>query len=281
MDGYIKLHRKLLDNPLVCKDSDYLSIWIYLLLNATHQSCDVMFKCKRITLIPGQLITGRQSIASKLNISESKVQRVLKKLEIEQQIEQRTSNENRLITILNWDDYQKGEQQIEQQVNNKRTASEQQVNTNKNEKNVRSINKEKCHEYEKRYADNSFEIKCVSYLIKSVKDEMPNAKVPISDEQIDKWCDNIEKMVRLDKRTQDDIYNALVFARTDNFWKVNIRSTSKFREKYETLYLQSRNKKDVTTQSTGKVNKFNRFPQRNYTQQDMNTLEQRLLNRQG
>ena len=32
MEGWIKLHRKMLDNPIVCKDSDYLAVWIYLLL---------------------------------------------------------------------------------------------------------------------------------------------------------------------------------------------------------------------------------------------------------
>ena len=32
MEGWIKIHRKMLENPIICKDSDYLSIWIYLLL---------------------------------------------------------------------------------------------------------------------------------------------------------------------------------------------------------------------------------------------------------
>ena len=138
IDGWIKLHRKMLDNPVVWKDSDHLAVWIYLLLNATHKDMDVLFKNKRITLKPGQLITSRKSIAKKLNISESKVHRVLKMLEIEQQIEQQTSNKNRLITIVGWNEYQSCEQQIEQQVNNNRTTSEQQVNTNKNIKNIKN-----------------------------------------------------------------------------------------------------------------------------------------------
>jgi DNA-binding transcriptional regulator YhcF (GntR family) len=128
----------MLDNPVVWKDSDHLAVWIYLLLNATHKDMDVLFKNKRITLKPGQLITSRKSIAKKLNISESKVHRVLKMLEIEQQIEQQTSNKNRLITIVGWNEYQSCEQQIEQQVNNNRTTSEQQVNTNKNIKNIKN-----------------------------------------------------------------------------------------------------------------------------------------------
>jgi hypothetical protein len=136
--GWIKLHRKMLDNPVVWKDSDHLAVWIYLLLNATHKDMDVLFKNKRITLKSGQLITGRKSIAKKLDISESKVHRVLKMLEIEQQIEQQTSNKNRLIAIVGWNEYQSCEQQIEQQVNNNRTTSEQQVNTNKNIKNIKN-----------------------------------------------------------------------------------------------------------------------------------------------
>lgn len=138
MEGWIKLHRKLLDNPIIVKDSDYLSVWIYVLLNATHKEYDTLFQGKRITLKKGQLITGRKSISEKLKINESKVQRILKTLENEQQIKQQKGNKNRLITILSWDKYQQDEQQIEQQVNNNRTTSEQQVNTNKNEKNIKN-----------------------------------------------------------------------------------------------------------------------------------------------
>jgi len=136
MSGWVKLYRQSLDNPIICKDSDHFAVWNYLLLKATHTEIDVVFNGSKITLQKGQLITGRRVIAEKFNISESKVQRVLKSLKIEQQIEQQTTPRNRLISILNWDKYQDSEQQIEQQVNNKRTTSEQQVNTNKNVKNV-------------------------------------------------------------------------------------------------------------------------------------------------
>lgn len=136
MSGWIKLHRKILDNPVVCKDSDHIAVWTYLLLNATHKEYPALFSGKKILLQPGQLITGRKTIADKFKISESKVQRILKSFEIEQQIEQQTSNKKRLISILSWSDYQDSEQQDEQQLNNKRTTTEQQVNTNKNVKNL-------------------------------------------------------------------------------------------------------------------------------------------------
>ena len=141
MNGYIKLHRKILENPTVCKDSDHFAVWVYLLLNATHNGCDVMFGGKRIKLKPGELTTGRKKIAHDLQISESKVQRILKTFEIEHQIEQQTSNKCRLISIVNWKSYQQSEQQHKQQVNNKRTTTEQQLNTKqecKKDKNVKN-----------------------------------------------------------------------------------------------------------------------------------------------
>lgn len=137
MDGWVKLYRKLLENPVVCKDGDYLAVWIYLLLSATHKEYPTNFKGKKIMLQPGQLITGRNTIHEKFkNISESKVTRIINSFIFEQQIEQQASNQNRLITILNWSEYQISEQQTEQPANNHRTTSEQPVNTNKNIKNV-------------------------------------------------------------------------------------------------------------------------------------------------
>lgn len=116
MEGWIKIHRQILDNPIICKDSDYLAVWIYLLLNATHKEIPALFKGEKIILQPGQLITGRKSMSDKLKISESKIYRVINEYIKEQQIEQQTSNKNSLITITKWNKYQQDEQQIEQQV---------------------------------------------------------------------------------------------------------------------------------------------------------------------
>ena len=130
-NGWIKLHRKTLDNPIVMKDTDYLAVWMWLLLNATHSDHDTIYEGERITLKPGQFITGRKIISKELKINESKIQRILKTFEIEQQIEQQTNPRCRLISILRWTDYQLDEQQSEQQVNNKRTLNNKTKNNKK------------------------------------------------------------------------------------------------------------------------------------------------------
>lgn len=147
MNGWIKLHRKMLDNPIIMKDAEHLAVWMYLLLNATHVEYPVLFKGKKIVLQPGQLITGRRSIASTLCVNESKVRRILDAFESDQQIDRQRSNQNTLISLKNWDKYQLCDQLFDQPMTNERPTSDQPVTTNKNiknnknEKNVRS-NKE-------------------------------------------------------------------------------------------------------------------------------------------
>ena len=131
-ETFVKIKRKTLNNPVVCKDAEYFAVWMYLLLMATHKEIKKEFKGKSIMLQPGQLLTGRKAIARHFNISESKIERILKRFEIEQQIEQQTSTKNRLVTILNWKEHQTNR-------TTKRTTSGQQVDTYKNDKKIDMI----------------------------------------------------------------------------------------------------------------------------------------------
>lgn len=134
--GYIKLHRKILENPIVCKDCETFSIWLYLLLSATHQEIPAIFKGKKIMLKKGQLITGILSISKKLKINKDKIQRTLKCFENDKQIEQQTSNKNRLITILNWEQYQSNNKQNDKQMINNCETDDKQLITNNNDNNI-------------------------------------------------------------------------------------------------------------------------------------------------
>lgn len=197
--GWISLHRKILDNPIVCKDSDHLAVWIYLLLNATHTNYDAIFKGIRITLVPGQLITGRKSISTQIKVDEFKVQRILKTFENAQQIAQQTSSQNRLISILNWDTYQQGAQQNEQQVHNECTTDAQRVHTNNkdnkvnndNNDNKKNIGLKKCIE---DYTDNPTIIESIKGFIEMRK----TIKKPLTDKAL------VMVFAKLDKLTKSE-----------------------------------------------------------------------------
>ncbi len=127
-EGWIKFYRSMLDHPRYT-DGDWLKLWVFLLCQATHAELKKVFNGVVITLKPGQLITSRKSISAKTGIQESKVERLLCTLKAEHQIEQQSSSTSRLITVRNWDKYQKLEQQNDQPVNSDRTANEQRMNS--------------------------------------------------------------------------------------------------------------------------------------------------------
>lgn len=75
-------------------------------------------------ILPGQILTSRKALSKETGIQESKIERILKALKNEQQIEQQTFTKYRIISIINWREYQYSEQHIEPQVNNRRTTDE-------------------------------------------------------------------------------------------------------------------------------------------------------------
>lgn len=108
---------------------------------------------------------------------------------------------------------------------------------------------------EKNHAGD-FEYQCVDMLIRSCIAVFPNSKVPRTEDEKRKWAIEIERMKRLDGRSEADIIEALTYATTDGFWKSNIRSTKKFREKFETLIVQSRAKKTRDQQTGSRLHGF-------------------------
>jgi hypothetical protein len=86
-------------------------------------------------ILAGSFVTSRLRISKDTGIEQSKIERILKCFESEQQIKQQGYSKYRIISICNWSKFQENKQEFEQQMNSKRTASEQQMNTDKNDKN--------------------------------------------------------------------------------------------------------------------------------------------------
>jgi len=129
-NGWIKLHRKILDNP-ISKNANYFSLWITLLLLASHKESKFMWNGEIIIIKEGQLLTGRKSLSKESGIPESTIEDILKFLERQHQIRQQKTTKFRLITIINWKEYQKSDIKSD----NKATTKQQQSDTFKNVKN--------------------------------------------------------------------------------------------------------------------------------------------------
>ena len=119
--GWIKLHRKLLDNPMIKKPS-WIHLWVVLLLMANHDDDHkFIWNGKEAKLEKGQFITGRKILSDKTGIPETTIERILDYLQNSGQIGQQKTTKYRLITIVKWNEYQ--------EVDNKRTTNGQQTDT--------------------------------------------------------------------------------------------------------------------------------------------------------
>ncbi len=125
-NGWIKLHRKLLDNPIF-KNERYLKLWIYLLLRANHKPDKIMWNDGVIDITGGQFVTGRKKIAEDTGLKETTIEDILNYLEKQHQIRQQKNTKFRVITLLKWDEYQNPDTKSD----NKATTKRQQSDTNK------------------------------------------------------------------------------------------------------------------------------------------------------
>jgi len=131
MEGWIKLHRKLQDNPLwTCEPFTRGQAWIDLLFLASIDESYFYVRGVKVDVKRGQVAWSEVKLSERWGWSRSKLRKFLNDLEKEQQIKQQKSNVLQIITILNYDEYQKKEQQKD----NKRTAKEQQKDTLKEDK---------------------------------------------------------------------------------------------------------------------------------------------------
>jgi DnaD/phage-associated family protein len=106
-------------------------------MKASHTNHKQLVGMKMVDLKPGQFVFGRSKAASELNLSESTVWRYMKLLEKLDSIALKSNNKFTVVTIGKWGDYQSHDTEGGQQMDNKWTTKEQQMDTNKNVKNVK------------------------------------------------------------------------------------------------------------------------------------------------
>lgn len=142
MQGYISLHRKIRESCIweTGEKFDTRSAWIDLLLSANHADKEIKFGNRLIDVKRGSFITSELQLSNRWKWSRHKVDNFLQFLEGEQMIVLIKDNKKTTINIVNYDTYQKVDDEQGQQKSNKRTSKGHQKDTNNNENNVNNIN---------------------------------------------------------------------------------------------------------------------------------------------
>lgn len=141
MNGWIKLHRKLLASD-VFQNEKLFKIFTYCLLKATHTDHQQIVGKQKVDLKSGQFVFGRKKAALELNMKESTVRDYMNVLKNDNVITISPTNKFSVITIVNWGLYQDKEDDNRQQNDSRIPTERQQNDTNKKGKNEKNKEEE-------------------------------------------------------------------------------------------------------------------------------------------
>lgn len=124
-NGWIYLHRKILDWEWY-SDQKTFRLFLHLLLTANHQEK----KWLGITIFPGQKLTSHPHLAQETGLGVQSVRTSLLKLKSTGELTVKTTNKYSIITLLNWDSYQKltGKSTGNQQATNRLLTTNKESN---------------------------------------------------------------------------------------------------------------------------------------------------------
>lgn len=241
MKGWIKLHRRVLKH-WVFQDAEYFKFWIYLLLDVNHEDKKMLWNKNLIEVKRGEKITSLKKLAEEFNCSREKVRRFLNLLETDSMITTVSNTKYTQITILNYDSYQVKEHADNTPITRRKNAEKTRTDTNKNVKNVKNVNNILLSELKDSDFENSLYFEVTLSFWELFKNNLTEKNISTSRLEKAKggWVNHVRLLIEQDKYTLEDLRDVFKFLKVDNFWKQNILSTSKLREKFEQLLLKAR-----------------------------------------
>ena len=158
MKGWISLHRKILDNPVLTRGRQYsrFEAFVYMLLKANHKDNKALIGNNLIIIKKGSFITSQKKLMKEFNWGSSRLRTFLKLLESDGMIETNTNTISTHITVNNYKELQGLRNTNELQTKHKQTANKLQTKTNNNVNNDNNVNKKeifikKVFEFKKEY----------------------------------------------------------------------------------------------------------------------------------
>ena len=138
-NGWIKLHRKIIDN-WIWEDPEKLRAWLDILMMANHEEKQIYFDGRIIDIQRGQKLTSISKLCDRWNWSRNRVWRFIRTLCDAQMVTANRTRNGTLLTVVNYGVYQ-GAQNTKQNTKQNtdgtqnRTIIERGRYTNKKEKN--------------------------------------------------------------------------------------------------------------------------------------------------
>lgn len=240
--GHFLISRSIYTSAIWAKHPQFLRLWIWLLGKAVFQNG---YTFKGHVLKRGELITTYSEISDALSYGFNRailkptvkeIRIMLSWLQSEGMILMKPIidgtlvNKGRpfeltrayvglLISIVNYDVYQ--DSQSYKGRDKGRPFFEQG-----------QLEEERRERMNKTFLSNSDEVRLSELLFEKILSRNPNHKKP----NIQTWAKDIDRMIRIDQRTPEDIRRVIEWCQADPFWQCNILSTGKLRKQFDQLH---------------------------------------------
>lgn len=146
MNGWIKLHRKMLEWEWY-SDNNVKILFLHIMLKASYRHT----RWHGIEVLPGQLITSLDSLSEETGLTVRQVRTALDKLKSTGELTIKVTNRFRVITIENYTMYQdatddvdkQDDKQDDRQMTSERQTDDKQMTTSKEDKEDKEVKKVK------------------------------------------------------------------------------------------------------------------------------------------
>ena len=180
MEGWISLHRKILDNPILNRSRIYSNFeaWIWLLLKANHQDNKFMLGSELVKVEKGSMITSQKKLCKQFRWGNTKLRNFLKVLQKDKMLLLKTTPKATWITICNYNKLQDKQTANKSMTNRKQIADKSLTNTNNNvnkDNNVNNVNKLKDNIIIEENIEK-YGIKMLKEFVEHYTEKKPNGK---------------------------------------------------------------------------------------------------------
>jgi len=189
-NGFVLLHRKIF-NSADFKNQLDVSVFIYLMAMASHEACEVIYRCKKILLQRGEVCIAERDLAKKFDITKSKVKSIIHRLINNHNLYQRTTKRLSVYSIVKYDKYQSLEKPNDHKTT-KKSSTEQLSKSNK--LNNTSIGKKYDNKYSMK-VDIKSSKPSLKNLLETIKENESMSEFEIAKKRLSK--DRFEQFVRL------------------------------------------------------------------------------------
>ena len=178
--GWISLHRKILDNPILSRGKTYsrFEAFVYMLLRANHKENKCVVGNQLIIVKKGSFITSQKKLMQEFRWGSTKLRAFIKLLEADKMIETKSTTYSTMVNIINYSSYQNLQTANKKQTENNQTANKLQSKTNNN---VNTLNNDNKEIRESKFRD------VVSKLYIEI---FPNESIDILESFVDYWTES-------------------------------------------------------------------------------------------